>query len=295
MHLYADLYAADGQLLVRKGETITPAVIRRIRRLGRAVPQKRIPLKRTFLCRDFKKALRDPRYATLFNPPVPRDAMARLAGRLRVEKGLLTELAYMKRRLPYTYGHVLVVAACAIKVALSFPAREFDRLLVVHCGFTHDLGKTRIPVTILQKKGALTHNERAVIETHPIAGYLLLNYYLKSDLQDCSLASLGHHERSDGSGYPSGIKRIRKYARLMSAIDVLDALMTKRPYRSCPFSLRASLDYLLKQSDAGKLDPKIVRILIRYARRERPSLARMRISRKLREPLPEELSHEKYR
>lgn len=295
MKLYQDLYSRDGELLVKKGALLTPSIIRRVREKGRLHKEKRIPIKRTFIFKDFNAALKDKRYVTMFDPPVTKAQICKVAGELRLESDLLSELAWMKRRMPCTYRHVLFVAAFSIKIALTYPGSYYDREMVAHCGFTHDLGKTRIPIEILNKKGRLTRAERAIIETHPAIGYILLSYYLKKDRRECSLANLDHHERSDGSGYPNGIRRIQKYTRLISVIDVLDALMTRRPYRKAPFSLRATLDYLVKQADENRLDKRIVRILIRYARKTRPDLRTMKISRRFREPLPEELSHDKYR
>lgn len=295
MRLSQDLYSKSGELLVKKGVLITPALIRRIRRKGNSRQEKQIPFKRTFIFKDFKRALGDRRYAVMLRPPVSKSDICRFAGAIKLENDLISELAGIKKHLPYTYRHILIVTALSIKISLDCPRGYYDRRMVAHCGLTHDFGKTRMPVQILNKRGTLTKKERAIIETHPAVGYILLNYYLKRDRRECALANLDHHERSDGSGYPKGIRKIQRYTRLVSVIDVLDALMTRRPYRKVSFSLRATLDYLLKQANENKLDKKIVRMLIRYSRKVRPDIRTMRISRRFRERLPEELSHDKYR
>lgn len=294
MQLAYDLYANDGKLLVRKDVPITQAIIAKIRGMGNIRPCRRIPIKKTFIFKDFKCVFSDSKYNIIFNPPVTKRAICKCAGSVKMEEDLVRELAGMKKKLPYTYEHVLIVTALSIKIALSDPSLKYDRTIAAHCGFTHDIGKTRIPISILNKKGGLTRSERALVETHSAIGYLLLNYYLKCDRCDCAIANLEHHERSDGTGYPKGIRRIHRYTRLISVIDVFDALMAKRPYRKKPFSLRATIDYLVKQAREDKLDWDIVRMLIRYARKERPDICRMNISRALREPLPQELSHDKF-
>lgn len=295
MKLPRDLYTYDGRLLLKKGAVISPALIAKLRKAGDAHREKRIPISRTFVFKDFKKVFSDPRYATILKPPVSKSQICAAAGRVRMESDLIRELSIMKRSLPYTYEHVLVVSALSIKIALGCRAGKYNRMMVAHCGFTHDIGKTRIPIEILNKREKLTKEERDIIETHPMIGYLLLNYYLKSDRRECALASLEHHERADGTGYPKGIRKIRKYTRLISVIDVFDALMAKRPYRKEAFSLRATIDYLVQQAKEDKLDWNTVKMLIRYARKDRPDLRRLKLSRTLREPLPEELSHEKYK
>lgn len=294
MHLEQDLYTIYGDLLVKKDHDITPIVVRKVRTLGEKHKQVRVLLENTDIFTDFEKVFYDERYITMLKSPISKKEICDVASKLKLENDLIFELNTMKNNLPYTYRHVLIIAAFAIKLSLLYKSKNYNDEIISHCGFTHDIGKTRIPVSILNKEKKLTKEERRVIETHPITGYLLLNYYLKSDRRDCALASLDHHERLDGSGYPNGIKRMNKYTQLISPIDVMDALMTKRPYRKKVFSLRAALDYLLKEADANKLNKDIVLTLISLARKERPDIHTMKISRELREEPPEELTYDKY-
>ncbi|MBI4974547.1 MAG: HD domain-containing protein [Candidatus Omnitrophica bacterium] len=294
MHLTQDLYTIYGELLVKKDQEITPIIVKSVRTMGERHKDVRVPLENTDIFTDFEKVFNDKRYITMFKPPISKNEICNVASKLKMENDLIFELNTMKNNLPYTYLHLLIIAAFAIKLGLLYDSKKYNREIVSHCGFTHDIGKTRIPISILNKEKKLTKEERFIIETHPITGYLLLNYYLKRDRRDCSLASLDHHERLDGSGYPKGIKRINRYTQLISPIDVLDALMTKRPYRKQAYSLRASLDYLLKEADSHRLSKNIVLTLVSLARKEKPDIRTMKISRKLRERLPEELTYEKY-
>ncbi len=295
MHLLSDLYTIYGDLLAKKNEEIVPSVVKRIRAMGEKHKQVRVPLRNTDIFTDFEQVFDDSRYAIMLKAPFSRNEIITVAGRLDIENDLVFELSNMKRNLPYTYQHVLIVAAFAIKLSLAYKPRSFKKEIVSHCGFTHDIGKTRVPISILNKAGRLTEKERRIIETHPAMGYLLLNYYLKKDRVECSLASLDHHERLDGSGYPNGIKKLGKYTQLISPIDVLDALMTKRPYRNKAFSLRPTLDYLIKEANSGKLNRHVVLTLISFARHDKPNIRSMKLSVKARGPLPEELTHDKYK
>jgi HD-GYP domain-containing protein (c-di-GMP phosphodiesterase class II) len=121
-----------------------------------------------------------------------------------------------------------------------------------------------------------------------------LEYYLKTDKKECSLASLEHHEKLDGTGYPVGTSNISKYTQLISPVDIMDALMTKRPYRKKQFTMRASLDFLLQEANEGRLNKEVVLTLISFARKSKPDLESLKISEKFRDELPEDLAHEKY-
>lgn len=295
MHIMSDLYTVYGELLVKGSQEITPPIVKKIRGMGARHKQVRVRFKNTDIFSDFEKVFDDERYITMLKPPISKKEVCGIGAALNIENDLIFELSNMKRNLPYTYNHILIVAAFSIKLALAHSPKKYNRDIVSHCGFTHDIGKTRIPIAVLNKSGKLTSEERKIIETHPTMGYLLLNYYLKSDRVDCALASLDHHERPDGSGYPKGIKRIGKYTQLISCVDVMDALMSVRPYREKAFSLRATLDYLLKEADAKRLNKDIVFTLISYARKDKPDISAMKVAREAREPLPEELTHDKYR
>lgn len=294
MHIANDLYDVYGEILLKKDEEITPFVVNRIRKKGEKHKQVRVPLKNSDVFSDFEKVFGDERYTTMLAPPVSKKEICDAAGKLKIENDLIFELENMKNNLPYTYSHVLIVAAFVIKLALILRRNVYDMEVVTHCGFTHDIGKTRIPISILEKKEPLTAEEFAVIKTHPVTGYLLLNYYLKRDRLECSLASLEHHERLDGSGYPKGIRRIDKYTQLISPVDIMDALLSKRPYRDTIFSLRAVLDYLIKEADANRINKRVALALISFARKEKPDIEGIKISNEIRDNLPEEIRHEKY-
>ena len=294
MRLYNDLYTIYGELLVKKDVEIMPVIVKKIREIGEKHKQVRVPLVNTDIFTDFEKVFDDKRYVGMLKSPVTKKEVCGIAGSLQIENDLIFELHTMKSNLPYTYNHLLIVAAFAIKLSLAYKPKGYDKQMIAHCGFTHDIGKTRIPIPILNKPARLTKEERRVIETHPVIGYLMLNYYLKKDRVICALASLDHHERLDGSGYPKGIKKINKYTKLISVVDVMDALMTPRPYREKAFSLRASLDYLLKEAYAGRFDINTVLSLISLARKKKPDIRTMKVSKETREELPEELTYDKY-
>jgi len=105
--------------------------------------------------------------------------------------------------------------------------------MLVQCGLgamLHDLGKTRIPRSILSKPGRLTTQERQLVNTHPLQGVSLLTHLpLGSETYNCVLF---HHEMLDGRGYPGGLKgsAIPHYVRTLTICDIYDALTSERSY-----------------------------------------------------------------
>jgi len=89
-----------------------------------------------------------------------------------------------------------------------------------------------------------------------------------------------------------GIKTLNKYSQLIGVVDALDALISERPYRSKPFSLRAAIDLLLEEADAGKFRKSLVRTLIIYSRREKSGV-RIVIAERGRDEAPADNSYGK--
>lgn len=112
------------------------------------------------------------------------------------------------------------------------------------CGLLHDIGKSRIPASIIGKPGRLTSEEFEQIKRHPLLGYeLLKNQPLDPHIKN---AALMHHERCDGSGYPFGLyaSDIDDYASIIAVADVYDAMTADRCYRLglCPFEVIAQFE-----------------------------------------------------
>lgn len=132
----------------------------------------------------------------------------------------------------YTHGHSYRVARFSLAIGrqLDIESQMLPDLEVA--AYMHDLGKIGIPESILGKEGRLSPEEFAEIKKHP----LLTNKILEPiDLPDSIVqATLQHHERMDGRGYPFALKgdQISPFAKIIAVADVFDALTSARPYRS---------------------------------------------------------------
>lgn len=126
----------------------------------------------------------------------------------------------------------------------------------------HDIGKIAIPDAILMKPGPLSAEERLRMQQHPRIGYHLLQDSRNRLIQAGAKIALRHHEHWDGNGYPDGLagEAIPIEARVTTVADVLDALLSPRPYK-VSWSMDRSLEYIDAQSGA-LLDPACVRVLM---------------------------------
>ena len=135
-------------------------------------------------------------------------------------------------RDPYTAGHQRQVASLASAIAkvMGLSARQ---VMVINLAATvHDVGKVAIPSEILSRPGALGQYERRIVEGHARAGYDILRTI---DFPwPIAQIVLQHHERMDGSGYPARLRGddILLEARILAVADVVDAMVSHRPYRA---------------------------------------------------------------
>jgi putative two-component system response regulator len=153
--------------------------------------------------------------------------------------------------------------------------KHLSRLVAVHLGWDHastnllafaapmhDVGKIGVPDAILHKNGPLTEDEWKVMKQHPTFGASLLRGSGSPLLEMAHDVALCHHERWDGSGYPSGLKTqaIPRSARIVAIVDVYDALRIQRPYKPAYTHLQAS--EVILNGDGRTLpqhfDPKVL-------------------------------------
>jgi len=182
------------------------------------------------------------------------DPLERLARGL--SPGLASLVTATEVRDAYTAGHGRRVAELAIRIGqlMGLPPEALRAL--AQGGWIHDLGKIGVPDHILNKPGALTPEERALIEAHPEHGYRIA-VGLGTLADELDLIRY-HHERWDGSGYPSGLRgpRIPVLARILAIADVYDALTSRRAYRE-PWTPERALAHI--RSGAGShFDPACV-------------------------------------
>jgi PAS domain S-box-containing protein/putative nucleotidyltransferase with HDIG domain len=167
----------------------------------------------------------------------------------------------LEMRDPYTAGHQKRVALIACKIAEEMGLSENHIEGIRVMGFLHDIGKIVVPAEILSKPGKINEYEFHIIKAHSQVGYdILKGIELPWPV---ALATIQHHERLDGSGYPQGLKgdQIILEARILAVADVLEAMASHRPYRPA-----LGLDKALEEISLKKgtfYDPEVVDACLR--------------------------------
>lgn len=158
-----------------------------------------------------------------------------------------------------THKHLRRVQVYALKIAEHLGLRADEVQALQAASILHDIGKLAVPDYIISKPGKLTPEEFEKMKIHTVVGASILQQV--GFPYPVAPIVRSHHEKWDGSGYPDGLREteIPIGARILSAVDCLDALASERQYRRA-MPLDDAMDYVV--SLAGKsFDPKIIEVL----------------------------------
>ncbi|MGO9378961.1 MAG: HD domain-containing phosphohydrolase [Dissulfurispiraceae bacterium] len=165
-------------------------------------------------------------------------------------------------RDPNTRNHEERIGKYTRLIAKSLGLDEEEQNLICQASQLHDIGKIGIPDNILLKPGRLTQEETEVVRSHAIIGYNILKDRKSHYLKAAATIALTHHEKFDGSGYPSGLSsgNIPLWGRITAIADVFDVLTSKRSYKE-PWSLDDAITYLADNKNSH-FDPELVDLFI---------------------------------
>jgi putative two-component system response regulator len=155
-------------------------------------------------------------------------------------------------------GHNLRIARTAHILAAKLGLSERERSLIYHGAVLHDIGKVGMPDYLLRKNGRFTSQERSLMERHVVLGATLLDGSDDELLRVARSIALTHHENWDGSGYPNGLvgEQIPIEGRIVALCDVLDALLSRRPYKEA-WDGDEAIRYIVEQR-GQKFEPRVV-------------------------------------
>ena len=175
----------------------------------------------------------------------------------------MNDVACIRKYDENTALHSINVAIASVTLGIGI-GLSYERLKNLSVGaLLHDIGKTRVPINILNKKGKLNENEREIMKKHPRYGYDII----RKDANTTSpvrVIAYQHHENWDGTGYPKQLKGEQLYilASIVHICDVYDALISKRTYKK-PFSISKTIE-ILSNGCNKQFDPELLAGFFRY-------------------------------
>jgi HD domain len=192
---------------------------------------------------------------------VARWAMGQFAEQQRAYAATMNALCQaVETKDYYTRGHGDRVSRGAVMIARQIGMSSDRTDAIRYAGMLHDVGKLGVPTQVLQKTGALTEDEYATIQLHPMRGLEIVREI--GFLFEALNGIMHHHERIDGRGYPMGLAghEIPEFARVIAVADAFDSMTSTRSYREAK-----SLDVALGELRRGagtQFDPLIVEAFI---------------------------------
>jgi putative nucleotidyltransferase with HDIG domain len=167
---------------------------------------------------------------------------------------------------PWTADHSKRVARLAFQMGavVGLSLRDLDTLR--RAALLHDIGKTRVSGTILDKPGKLTDDECRNIEEHPQIGAGILEPM--TAYAEMIPMVLQHHEQFGGTGYPDGLagESICLGARILAVADVYDAMVSERPYRT-GLGRKCAVDFV-REGVGCQFDPKVIKAFLEVMAQE---------------------------
>ena len=194
----------------------------------------------------------DPEPLTKASSTIVNDIMER--------KNNLVQLTDLRAHDMYTFAHSVNVAMLSALLAtlLGFTKEKISELTLG--ALMHDLGKTIIPLEILNKPSRLTDEEFNLIKNHPVAGSERILKLKIPNVETIAIVARQHHEHMDGKGYPDkrAGKSIHPYGRIAAIADVYDALTSERPYKKGYAPSVAH--HIMMNCSPGHFDEEMLRI-----------------------------------
>jgi HD domain len=192
---------------------------------------------------------------------VARWAMAQFAEKERAYTATMNALCQaVETKDYYTRGHGDRVSRGAVMIARQIGMNSARTEAIKFAGMLHDVGKLGVPTQVLQKTGALTEDEFAAIQLHPMRGLEIVREI--GFLFEALNGIMHHHERIDGRGYPMGLAghEIPEFARVIAVADAFDSMTSTRSYREAKGIDQAVVE--LRKGAGTQFDPVVVEAFI---------------------------------
>lgn len=188
-----------------------------------------------------------------------------IADIIRTDETVLVGLASIKDYDEYTFSHSVNVSVLSMLIADRMGMHKSDTAQVGVAALFHDVGKTHVPQTVLNKPESLTAEEWQLMERHPMLGFMELSRTRSlRAIADSLFVSLQHHLLYDGRGYPakSSPWELHPFVHIVTIADIFDAMTTPRVYRLHTLTPDGALRLIARKS-GEMFDPLVVKAFIR--------------------------------
>lgn len=167
----------------------------------------------------------------------------------------------------YTYTHSVDVAVFSIGFANYLNYSYEDISNIGYAAMMHDIGKSKIPSEIINKKGKLSEEEFTIMKNHPVYSYEILQYHDEKN-EDILKPARNHHEKALGNGYPDKLiaARTHEFAKIVAISDIFSALTTQRSYKDAYSSFEALS--LMKNHMINDIDKNLFLEFLKFMTRE---------------------------
>ncbi len=277
LKLNANIHSIRGKLLVQKRSIINYEVFEKIASESLFATRLKVKLKESFIYNDAYVCCHREPYKSYCKKVGEKDVL-KVFGDISVPTAILDEFSFIRIKDEYTYFHSINTTILVICLSLLFFDDYQKVLQIATASFTHDIGKSRIPSSILYSPMPLSKEEFDIIKEHTIYGAILCCHYFGDFFSPPTIAAFQHHEKKNGTGYPTSIRLRDDSVMFVSIVDIFDALISSRPYRSEPYDVRGAIDVLCMAVEKGELDEEKLKMLISLNREKKEHLEKISYS-----------------
>ncbi len=274
MQLARNIYSADGNTLLAAGTRLNDNFINKLKQFGIStvyISDKYIgkievdelvkTQTKNEAIRITKEVMNNIRLGKTWNGEDIHQVIVSIIDELFRNQDILYNLVEIRAMNDYHYGHNVAVCVLSLLTGISLHYNNQKLKQLGTGALLHDVGKSKISLKILNKKGSLTEEEYDEVKKHPELGYNILKQSNNINEEEAYIA-WQHHERFDGSGYPLGLrgKEICESARIVMLADVYDAMSTDRVYRK-RFLPQEVIEYIRDQGQI-QFDPELSKMFL---------------------------------
>jgi len=290
--VFHDIRTLDNRMILPAGARISDETLAEVVSASPAASVRNLPFLASGSVRmDIVEFFRVPPYTTICPSRVELEALLGHMSEILLPEPALEALEYFKEQDFHTYRHSLCVFALSTLIAEDLLAGQKIMLELAAAGPSHDIGKICVPLGILKKPTPLTRAEKEALNSHAMAGYVLLSYYLGNAGLTAPKVARDHHERLNGSGYPRSILLDDLMVEIVAVCDIYDALISPRPYRPRPYDNRSALEEITSMAERGEIGWEVLGALVARNRKGKPHYTQSPVSREKRGTPPPDNVH----